>query len=564
MSEYWDETVDFLAVGSGAAGMTGAIVAHDRGARVLVIEKSELYGGNTALSGGALWVPDNHLMFEHGIEDSSEEGLSYLETVTDGSSSPEKLSRYISAAPEMVRYLQDNSQVCFEIVPLYPDYYPEEVGGKSGGRSIEPTEIDALRLGNVFEQQRTLKYRSRLMAFLSIKINEAPLLMGGGRAMLGLMSRLLFGYLTNWRARLRGLKNTRLTLGKALAARLRLSLLDRDVPLWLNAPLRELIVEDGRVVGALVEREGRCLRVRAMRGVLLAAGGFEHNAALRRQHQQLPIGNTWTVGSESNVGDTISIGEKVGASLGLMDEAWWTPVFLPPTFDRALPMIVEKGLPGSLMVNKSGERFMNEASPYNDVVKRMYAANARVPSIPAFFVFDANYRRQYACGPVRPGFSQPDWSLSRLLRESFLTKASSLAGLAGKLGVDAEQLGATVTRFNQFARKGVDEDFGRGESSNDRYYGDPAVSPNPCLAPLETPPFYAVEVYPGDLGTKGGLRTDTEGRVLTASDEPIPGLYAAGNCSASAMGRTYPGAGGTIGPAMSFGYLAARHATESG
>ena len=154
MSEYWDETVDFLAVGSGAAGMTGAIVAHDRGARVLVIEKSELYGGNTALSGGALWVPDNHLMFEHGIEDSSEEGLSYLETVTDGSSSPEKLSRYISAAPEMVRYLQDNSQVCFEIVPLYPDYYPEEVGGKSGGRSIEPTEIDALRLGNVFEQQR--------------------------------------------------------------------------------------------------------------------------------------------------------------------------------------------------------------------------------------------------------------------------------------------------------------------------------------------------------------------------------------------------------------------------
>jgi 3-oxosteroid 1-dehydrogenase len=560
MGEGWDESVDFLVVGSGAAGATAAIVAHDRGARCLVIEKSALYGGNTALSGGALWVPNNHLMRERGIQDSPEEGLRYLERVTAGTSSPERLRRYVETAPEMVRYLEANSQVRFDNVPGYPDYYPEEEGGKAGGRTLEPQVIDALSLGEAFADQRRMKRYSRLMAFLSIRINEAPALMGSSRAALGLMARLAFGYLTNWRARIRRMGNTRLTLGPALAARLRLSLLERGVPLWLETPLRELATEEGRVVGALVEREGQLLRIRADRGVLLASGGFEHNAEMRREHQPQPIGDGWTVGSESNVGDAIAIGEKVGASLDLMDEAWWTPVFLPPTLERAIPMIIEKGLPGSLIVNKGGERFMNEASPYNDVVKQMYAANSRAPSIPAYFIFDRNYRRHYACGPVRPGVSQPDWSLARVIRESFLTKASTLPRLASKLGIDGERLVTTVSRFNELARAGVDEDFGRGESRNDRYYSDPSVGPNPCLAPLETPPYYAAAVFPGDLGTKGGLRTDADGRVLTAADEPISGLYAAGNCSASVMGRTYPGAGGTIGPAMTFGYLAARHA----
>jgi 3-oxosteroid 1-dehydrogenase len=561
VTQAWDETVDFLVVGSGAAGMTAAIVAHDHGARTLLIEKSPVYGGNTALSGGAVWVPANHLMAGVGIQDSAADALLYLQAVTAGSSTPEGLRRYVEAAPQMVRYLEEHSQVRFEAVASYPDYYPEEPGGRAGGRTLEPAELDAMLLGEAWRLQRRRKPYSKLMSFVSMKIGDAAALMSGSREALSLMARLAFRYLTNWRARVRRLGNTCLTLGPALAGRLRLSLLERGVPLWLGTSLRELVTENGRVVGALVEREGRLLRVRARQGVLLASGGFERNAALRREHQQRPIGGEWTVGSESNVGDAISIGEKVGASLALMDEAWWTPVFVPPTLEYPVPMIIEKGLPGSLIVNKGGERFMNEASPYNDVVKQMYAAHAREPSIPAYFVFDRNYRQHYACGPVRPGFAQPDWSLSQAVRESFLTRARTLPRLAAKLGLDADRLVATVERFNAMARTGVDEDFGRGESRNDRYYTNPTVGPNPCMAPLDTPPFYAVEVYPGDLGTKGGLRTDVDARVLTGGDEPIPGLYAAGNCSASVMGRTYPGAGGTIGPAMTFGYLAARHAT---
>ncbi|MBW2268681.1 MAG: FAD-binding protein [Deltaproteobacteria bacterium] len=562
MSGGWDESVDFLVVGSGAAGMTGALVAHERGARTLVIEKSAFYGGNTALSGGALWVPDNHLMREQGIDDSREEGLRYLETVTAGSSSSERLRRYVETAPEMVRFLDEHSHVHFDNVPEYPDYFPEAEGGKAGGRSIEPQVFEALDLGETFAEQRMLIGYSRMMKFLAITINESRVLLGGRRAALGVIARIAFQYITNWRARLRGMGNTRLTLGRALTARLRYSLKDRGVPLWLETPLRELIVEHGRVVGALVEREGRSLRIRAERGILVASGGFERNAALRREHQPQPIGADWTVGSESNVGDAIAIGQKVGASFDLMDEAWWTPVFLPPTMDRPTPIIFEKGLPGSVIVNKSGRRFMNEASPYNEVVKQMYAAHEEASSIPAYFVFDAGYRKRHPCGPVRPGYSQPDWSLAPVLRDTFLSRSKTLLKLANKLGLDAEQFVAAVERFNEQARRGVDEDFGRGESSNDRYYGDPSIKPNPCLAPLDTPPFYAVEVYPGDLGTKGGLRADNDARVLTSSNEPIPGLYAAGNCSASVMGRTYPGAGATIAPAMTFGYLAALHATE--
>lgn len=560
----WDEEVDWLVVGSGAAGMTSALRAADLGARTLVVEKSSRYGGSTAMSGGAIWVPANPGMAAQGVPDSREEGLRYLEHIVAGRVPSARLAAYVEAAPRMVGYLAERSHVAFEPVPAYCDYYAEAPGGKPGARTIEPPEFDALRLGAERTHQRPGLEHSRPLHFMSIKASEVPTLLRGGLPRLLLVARKAAGYYLNVSARCSGAGNTCYTLGAALVARLRLSLLDRGVSLWRDSPLRELIRQDGRVAGALIERNGRPVRVRALRGVMLAAGGFEKNAALRQRYQEMPIGAEWAAGCPANEGDAILLAEQIGAALDLMDQAWWCPVFMAAGDSGPRVIVMEKGMPGSILVDAAGRRFMNESSPYNDFVKGMYAAHRTgTAAIPAHLVFDATFRQRYPVGPVRPGSIQPDAALRPVLREQFLARADSLAGLAAAIGVDPAGLEATVSRFNGFARRGRDEDFGRGETLSDRYYSDPAVSPNPCLAPLETPPFYAVKVYPGDLGTKGGIVTDRDARALDVSGQPIPGLYAAGNCSASVMGETYPGAGGTIGPAMVFGFLGAEHACAS-
>ncbi len=557
----WDTGVDFVAIGSGAAGMTGALFARDLGASALVVEKSTHYGGSTALSGGMLWVPANHLMLEAQLDDSLDAGFTYLEGLTNGTSSAERLRTYLETAPAMVRYLAEHSHVRFGCVRDYPDYYPELPGGRAGGRSIEPEEFDARALGAEFAHQRMPSWNALVLGLLQIKVAEVRMLTRGGRPALRFLARHLLRYVIDVKGRRHGRHDTRLTLGPALAGRLRRSLMDRGVPVWLRAPLRDLVVEGDRVVGVVVEREGRTVAVRAAKGVLLAAGGFERNAGLRQRYQQQPIGDAWTVGCADNTGDWIALGLRLGAALDLMEDAWWTPVLLAPDEPQPRVMIVEKGLPGSLLVDQRGERFVNEAAPYNDIGHRMFAAHAAVAAaIPAYFVFDGRYRKKYPVGPLMPGSSRPDWSLPRVLRERFLTVASTIPELATKLAIAPERLQRTIERYNEGARVGRDPDHRRGDSLQDRYYSDPRVAPNPCLGPLETPPFYAVRVYPGDLGTKGGLRTDAHARVLATSGDPIAGLYAAGNCSASVMGNTYPGAGGTIGPAMTFACIAAHHA----
>lgn len=558
-SSSWDEVVDFLVVGSGAAGLTGAVIAHDHGARCLVIEKSASYGGATAISGGAIWVPLNDLMTEAGVRDSFAEALAYLEEATAGSSSTERLTRYLEEAPLMVRYLDKNSHVRFESVLGYPDYYPEAAGGSAGGRTIEPARFNAMELGDEFSRMRPLPHNYR-MPFLSVRSQDVRMFITGGFPVYRFVFGSAFRYYTNLKARFKGLGNTRLTLGRALVGRLRLSLLDRDVPIFLNTQLRELVVENGRVAGVVAERDGEPLRIRADRGVLLAAGGFEKNAEMRRRYQPAPIGAEWTAGPDPNVGDTMAISETIGASFDLLDDAWWAPVMRGPDEDAPRVMVIEKGLPGGMIVNGLGERYMNEAAPYNDVVKSMYAANRPdAPTMPSYLIFDSTFRKRYPIGSVEPSYSTPDSKLSPEQRK-FITIDDTLTGLAGKIGVDPERLTKSVSRQNDFARKGDDLDFGRGRSLQDRYYGDSRVGPNPCLAPIEKPPFYSVEVQAGDLGTKGGLRTNPDARVLRGDDTLIEGLYASGNCSASVMGTTYPGAGGTIGPAMTFAWVAARHA----
>jgi len=556
----WDETVDWLVVGSGGGGMTAAIHAHDLGGTSLIIEKADVYGGSTALSGGVVWVPNNPLMRQAGMADSAEEGLQYLEAVTAGTSTAERLRAFVETAPRMMTYLAQHTHVRFETIPDYPDYYPEEAGGKQGGRSCEPVLFDALQLGEEFSRMRMFSLEYYIMGFLTCTAAEGKSLMEGGLKATWMMSKKIFAYYSNLRARLRRIRNTDLTLGAALIARARLSLLDRGVPLWLNTKLEDLVVEEGRVVGASVARDGETLRIRARRGVLLAAGGFERDRELRQRYQQAPIGTKWTAGAATNTGDTLALADRIGADTDLLDDAWWCPVFDIPGEDFGRVIIYEKNLPGGIIVNQRGERFTNEAAPYNDVVKRMYAANSPdTPCIPAYLIFDRTYRRKYPVGSLFPSSWQPDWAISKRL-DGFIKKDRTLEGLARQLGIDPGGLARTAERFNEFARAGRDTDFGRGESAQDRYYTVLAEGPNPNLATIERPPFYALEVWPGDLGTKGGLLTDAKARVLNKAGDAIPGLYATGNCSAAVMGRTYAGAGATIGPAMTFGFIAAEHA----
>lgn len=560
MTTSWDHETDFLVIGSGGGGMTAALMAHDLGGKTLVVEKSEKFGGSTGMSGGALWVANNRHMKGAGVSDSREEGLTYLRQVTKGRIPEERLVAYVDYSKEMVDYLDAKSEVKLSACPTYPDYYPNYEGGKPGARSIEPLPFSARKLGKHSDELRRSE-QGLVLGRMGITAVEAKTLVAFSFLSYVLMFWVFLRYYLDFRARRKGKADNRLTLGTALVGRLRKSLLQRDVPLWLETSAEELIVENGRVVGAVVRQNGETKRIKANSGVLLAAGGFARNQAMREQYMRAPADNTWSAGNVHNQGDGIRMAQAVGASVALMDDAWWTPVTMMPG-EFAWLLVVEKSMPGGIMVNAAGKRFTNEAAPYVDVVNGMYDANdPSAPSIPSWLVFDGRYRRSYPVGPLGPSRLQPDNAIGgRLKKAGWLKRSSTLDGLAEKIGVDAAGLAATVERFNVFAKAGKDEDFNRGDSLYDCYYGDTKAGPNASLAPLSEAPYYAIEVFPGDLGTKGGVVTNPNGQALREDGTVIEGLYATGNCSASVMDRSYPGAGGTIGPSMTFGYLAAHHA----
>ncbi len=546
----WDHTTDVIVVGSGGGGMTAALVAAQAGLETLLIEKTEFYGGTTALSGGGLWVPNNHLLQQDGLDDSPAKARTYLQH-TVGDRTPQALQEaYLRLAPEMVRYLVDNSHMRFHRSVGYADYYPERPGGMADGRAIEASPFDGSKLGADLRQLRPMSIEIPAgLAFTASEYNKLGMLTStwtGKKTALKVGARTLFNMLT-------GVKL--LALGQALIARLRLSLKEENVPLWLNTSLQELVMAEGAVVGIVAKREGKPVRIRANRGVVLAAGGFAHNQQMREQYQQGPINHEWSSAGPGDTGEAIRLGMQAGAGIDLMDDAWWGPASLPP--DAPVMFHVgERSYPGGIMVNAAGRRFTNEAASYVEVVHAMYAQHsAETPHIPAFFIMDQRFRNKYIFGILFPMQPIP----KNYLESGYLKRADTVAELAQRCGIDAQNLTATIERFNQFARRGVDGDFHRGDSAYDRYYGDPTVRPNPCLAPIAKPPFYAVQIVPGDLGTKGGPVTDEHARVLRPDGSAIQGLYAVGNNAASVMGNTYPGAGSTIGPAMAFGYSAARH-----
>ncbi len=538
---------DFVVAGSGAAGMTAALTAALHGLSVVVLEKTEYFGGSTARSGGGVWIPGNSVLRKAGIADTPDQARAYLAHV-GGESAPERLrAAYLEHGPAMLDLVLAHAPLRFAWVPGYSDYYPEAPGGKPGGRSVEPVPFDGRVLGPELGHLRP-PYLPAPAGITVTQANYRWMCLGTSHPRAIWTTVRVTGRMIVTRVTGRRL----LSMGQALAAGLRAGLTKAAVPVWLSTEMTGLQVEDGRVTGVRVTRDGQPLLVRANRGVLLASGGFERNDEMRRRYQREPVATEWTVGSPGNTGDGITAGEDAGGVLELMDEAWWGPSI--PLASGPVFCLAERSLPGSIFVNAAGERFVNEAAPYVDAVHALYDKHTDDnPHIPCWLITDQRYRNRYVFTGIPPRKPLP----RRWYRAGVVFRADSLAELAGQIGVSADGLAKTVQKFNEFARAGKDADFGRGDSAYDRYYGDPNCRPNPNLAPLAKPPFYAVRIVPGDLGTKGGLRTDDRARVVRSEGTVIAGLYAAGNTSALVMGRSYAGPGATIGPAMTFGYLAA-------
>jgi len=556
----WDHRFDVIVVGSGAGAMVAAICAHDLGQSVVVIEKANVYGGTTAISGGAVWVPCNHQIEAQGGTDSYDDAMTYLKAATRGIVSEARLHAYLENAPQMVRYIEEKTRMRYRAMPGYSDYYPELPGAKPGCRTMDPLPFDAALLGAEFDSLRAPSPGTLIAGRVGMTAGEAHSILAKERGWMLLVIRRFAKYWLDVRWRRRTKRDRRLTLGNALVGALRRSMMDRNIPLWLNTALDEVVADGRHVTGVIAVQRGTQIRIAANRGVILGAGGFEHNQAMRDQYLPKPTSAEWTTTPESNTGDAIRAGQQIGAQLALMDMAWWAPTVFVPGKEKRRALFVERALPGCVMVNKLGRRFVDEAAPYSDIVTAMYADHrASGANLPAWLIFDADFRRKYPCGPLLPGIVQSDSSLPKDWADKVYFKADSLAALAKRIGIDEAGLSESVSLMNSYAATGIDRDFAKGANTFDRYYGDSNVKPNPCLAPIAKPPFYALRIDAGDIGTKGGLLTDEHARVLRDDGQPIPGLYAIGNTSAAVMGPSYPGAGSTIGPAMTFGFVAAHH-----
>ncbi|WP_084598869.1 3-oxosteroid 1-dehydrogenase [Actinoplanes subtropicus] len=533
-----EEEYDVVVVGSGGAGMVAALAAAHHGLSAVVLEKAATYGGSTARSGGGLWMPGNEVLARAGI---TGDATSYLAHVAGPDATAARQNAFLSAGPGVLAFVSAHTPLEFAWVPGYADYYPEAPGGVAAGRSVEPKPLDARLVGADLDRLAP-PYQAAPDGIAVTQVDYRWLSLGTRHPRAVLTAAKLAG--RGLAARLLGRR--RLALGQALAGGLRAGLRTAGVPVLLDTPMTDLILADGdgpvRVVGV---RSGE-RTFRARRGVLLASGGFEHNEAMRRKYQD--IGTEWTVGAAGNTGDGIEAGAQLGAALDLMDEAWWGPSI--PLTGGPYFCLAERNQPGCLLVDSTGKRFVNESAPYVDAVHAMLSPEV---TLPAWLIADQTYRDRYLFAGRGPRAPLP----RRWFAAGVAHRAGSLDDLAAAIGVPAGALGETVRRFNGFAAAGLDEDFRRGDSAYDRYYGDPRQRPNPCLGALAKPPFYAFRMVPGDLGTKGGLRTDERARVLRPDGTPILGLYAAGNTSAAVMGRSYAGAGATLGPAITFGYLAA-------
>lgn len=546
----WDETVDFLIIGSGGGGLAAAVSARERGLDTLLIEKMPVLGGSTALSGGVLWLPANPLMSEAGIPDSVEAGLEYFAaTVGDAGpvSSVERRRAFIEGGAELVSLLRSKG-IPFERADGYSDYYSDAAGGSDRGRTIEPLPFDAKRLGEW--RTRVMPGMAKHIGFV-VKTNELRKIQYFNRTLRTFIGAGVVAART-WTARI--LKRDVWTNGAALIGQMLRLALDAGARVWLSTPLERLIVDDdGRVIGVEVTHEGATKRIRALNGVLLAAGGFAHNKEMRAQHSgNQPNDGRWAIANPGDTGEVLRMAMELGLPTVQMDEAWWLPSTRRELGASTLGQIRQR--PGGILVDTEGRRFVNEANSMVEVGKAMYARN----SVPCWGIADEGYRRRYTNGLTLPGHMPKEW-----FDNGWVKTADTLEKLATKIGVNPSQLAETVRTFNVHAEKGLDPEFGRGASAYNKAMGDPGFRGNPAVGALSKAPYYAVEIFPADVGTCGGLIANEHGQVLDAEGTAVPGLYATGNITGSVMGRSYLGAGGSIAYTLIFGHLAAKHAATT-
>lgn len=556
----WDEEYDLVVLGAGTGGMTAALVSAIEGLRTLLIEKSDQVGGTTAFSSGSVWIPNNPEQRRNGITGDAEAALAYLDALVNGRADRALREAFIAAGPEMLEYLEKQTDVIFQMYRQAPDYRQELPGAALGGRPLEPLPFDGRSLGKEFDRVRWPIPELTLFGGMMVTRGEAARLLRIGRSWdsFALGARLVTRYLCD---RLRYRRGTRLVLGNALSARLFKNLLDRRVAVWFNGKTTRLISEGGRACGLVVLRDGSEVRVRAARGIILAGGGFPASPELRERYFPKPVAQ-YTSAFEGCVGETLLLAQAIGASLGSLgeDNALWFPSSIATRKDGSTAVyphiVLDRGKPGLVAVNSTGRRFVNEGVAYHEFVRAVYRSHREVPSIPTMLVCDRRFVWKYGLGMIRPLTPV----LKRFVDSGYLHVADSVEDLARKIGVDATGLVETVRAHNEYARTGVDAEFHKGNNAYDRGNGDPEHTPNPCLGPIQKPPYCAVAVLPTPLGTSLGLRTNVHAQVLDGSGRPVLGLYACGNDMHSIMGGEYPGAGSQLGLAMTFGYLAARHA----
>jgi succinate dehydrogenase/fumarate reductase flavoprotein subunit len=549
---------DVLVVGTGASGMSTAVTAAAQGLKVIVAEKEPLFGGTTARSGGWLWVPGTRLATEQGIHEPPGAARAYLQHEATTHFDAARVDAFLENGPKAVDFFTRKTAVQFDMPAVFPDYHAEAVGGQPGGRSMVARPFDARELGP----------RIKKLAPPLPELTVFGMMLGSGKEIWHFMRAFKsfesFFYVAKRLSRhmldvLRHGRGMTLTNGNALAGSLAKAGMDHGVDVWLNSPVRKLIVDGQAVVGAIVDREGSAVTVRVRRGVVLAAGGFPHDIERRKQlFPHAPTGREHVTPSpEANTGDGLRLAESVGGRVDatIPQAAAWVPTSVTTRKDGSrgvMPHFIDRAKPGVIAVTRNGKRFTNEGNSYHDFVQDLVAATKGDKEIFAWEICDHKTLREYGMGCVAP-FPLP---IGRHLRTGYLQRGDTVAELAQKIGVEAGTLSATIDGFNANARTGADPEFGKGSKAYNRYQGDALNTPNPCVRPLATGPYYAIKLVIGDIGTFAGLVTDAQTRVLDAARQPIKGLYAVGNDAASVMGGNYPGAGITLGPALTFGYIA--------